>query len=378
MILAKRILLISSILLLGFYTIWSNAGRSPSLPPIQTRMERTLVDGIDSGKGNLLGIQPWMFSEDYASADRFREKIESYLRIAKEKGFLNSKTIVLLPEYLGTWLVVSGEKESVFRADKMQTAMENLVFSNVFSFVWNWFRAKGEDGVSDAVFRMKSKEMLFAYQNTFSQLSKKYSITIVAGSILLPEPFVERGVLIIGDGALRNGSFVFLPDGSVAENSSLKIFPVDDEKPFVRASTLQDLRTISTPAGKIGILVCADSWYPEVYETFRKQNVTMILVPSFVAPDGAMDTVWKGYNGSENPSDVQKGDLGKIKEGEAWLKYALAGRIAKSGASFGMNVFLRGDLWDLGSDGETIFVKGSAFKTSPRIFGASIVNLWLD
>ncbi|PJZ53332.1 nitrilase-related carbon-nitrogen hydrolase [Leptospira adleri] len=377
MIFIKRLLLGSLVFVLGLYTIWSNGGRTPSLPSVQTRLERTLVDGVDSGKGNLLGIQPWMLSEDYASADRFREKIESYLLVAKERGFLNPKTIVVFPEYLGTWLVVSGEKESVYGADRMKEAMENLVLSNVFSFVRNWFRSKGEDGVSDAVFRMKSKEMLFAYQNTFSALSKKYSITIVAGSILLPEPSVEGGIIRIGEGSLQNGSFVFLPDGSVAENSSLKIFPVDDEKPFVRASSLKDLKTVSTPAGKIGILVCADSWYPEVYETFRKENVTMVLVPSFVAPDKAMDEIWKGYNGSENPSDIQKEDIGKIREGQAWLKYALAGRISKSGASFGMNVFLRGDLWDLGSDGETIFVSGSTSKTHPRIYGASIVNLWL-
>ncbi|MBM9502419.1 carbon-nitrogen hydrolase [Leptospira sp. 201903071] len=377
MSLTKRILGVSLIFLLGFYTIWSNIGRTPSLQPIQTRVERTLGDGANLNRGNLLGIQPWMSAEDYASADRFREKIESYFLLAQKRGFLNPKTIVVLPEYLGTWLVVAGEKESVFRAGRLKEAMENLVLSNFFSFVWNWIRAEGEDGVSDAVFRMKSKDMLVAYQNTFSGLSKKYSVTIVAGSILLPEPFVEEGFLRIGDGALQNGSFVFLPDGRVAENSSLKIYPVEDEKPFVRASSVKNLRTVSTPAGKLGILVCADSWYPEVYETFRKQNVNLVVVPSFVAPNGAMDEIWKGYNGSENPPDIQRGDIGRIREGEAWLKYALAGRMSSSGAAFGMNVFLRGDLWDLGSDGETIFVKGSTSMTHSRIYGASIVNLWL-
>ncbi|AOP36087.1 carbon-nitrogen hydrolase [Leptospira tipperaryensis] len=377
MILTKRFLIGSLIFLFSFYTIWSNTGRSPSENSVQTRLERTLDDGEDFAKGNLLGIQPWMLQEDYSSADRFREKIESYLVLAQKRGFLNPKTIVVLPEYLGTWLVVSGEKESVYGADRIQTAMENLVLSNFFSFIWNWVQAKGEDRVSDAIFRMKSKDMLFAYQNAFSTLSKKYSLTIVAGSILLPEPSVEGGIIRIGRGPLQNGSFVFLPDGKVAENSSLKIYPVDDEKPFVRASSLQDLKTISTPAGKIGILVCADSWYPAVYETFRKQNVNIIVVPSFVSSNGAMDEVWKGYNGSENPSDIQKGDIGTIREGEAWLKYALAGRISKSGASFGMNVFLRGELWDLGSDGETIFLSDSHAKTQPRIHGASIVNLWL-
>ncbi|TGL93534.1 carbon-nitrogen hydrolase [Leptospira barantonii] len=360
------------------YSIWSHTGRSASSTTIDSRLQRIESLGRDVQKGNLLGIQPWMFPGDYSNERNFLNKIDSYLVEADREKFLNPKTIVVFPEYLGTWLVIADEKNSVANSEKIEDAMQTLILSNPISFVWNLFRARGDDGVRDALFRMKAEKMLSIYSNVFSSLARKYKITVVAGSILLPEPTIESGRIRIGTGSLKNVSFVFLPDGSVAENSPQKIYPIEDEKPFVAASPRENLRSIQTPAGRIGVLVCADSWYPEVYEIFKKQNVDFILVPSYVAPNGAMSEIWKGYNGSSNPADVRSEDIGKIVEGEAWLKYAMAGRLSKSGASYGINVFLRGSLWDLGSDGETILVSHSQVKTFPKIEGASIVNLWLN
>ena len=52
---------------------------------------------------------------------------------------------------------------------------------------------------------------LFAadYQSLFGGLAETYGVTIVAGSIVLPEPRVEEGVLLVGDGPLYNVSLVF-------------------------------------------------------------------------------------------------------------------------------------------------------------------------
>ncbi|WP_061260968.1 nitrilase-related carbon-nitrogen hydrolase [Leptospira interrogans] len=365
-------------LILIFYGIWSYTDRSSWEQTPDSRLKRIESFGKDLKKGNLLGIQPWMYPIDYSNEINFSKKIQSYLEEASKKGYINPKTIVVFPEYLGTWLVVAGEKTSVVRSDKLEDSMRTLILSNPVSFIFNFFKAQGKDKIRDALFRMKAEKMLSIYSNTFSGMAKKWGVTIVAGSILLPEPYILEGKIQIRNGALKNVSYVFLPDGRVAENSPEKIYPIEDEKPFVAASTLKNLKIIQSPMGKIGVLVCADSWYPEVYEIFKKQNVNFVVVPSYVAPDGAMSEVWKGYNGSKNPTDIRLEDVHRISEGEAWLKYALAGRILKSGATHGMNVFLRGSLWDLGSDGEIILVHRSMVRTFPKIYGASIVNLWLD
>ncbi|WP_061296376.1 nitrilase-related carbon-nitrogen hydrolase [Leptospira interrogans] len=365
-------------LILILYGIWSYTDRSSWEQTPDSRLKRIESFGKNLKKGNLLGIQPWMYPIDYSNEINFSKKIQSYLEEASKKGYINPKTIVVFPEYLGTWLVVAGEKTSVVKSDKLEGSMRTLILSNPVSFIFNFFKAQGKDKIRDALFRMKAEKMLSIYSNTFSGMAKKWGVTIVAGSILLPEPYILEGKIQIRNGALKNVSYVFLPDGRVAENSPEKIYPIEDEKSFVAASTFKNLKIIQSPMGKIGVLVCADSWYPEVYEIFKKQNVNFVVVPSYVAPDGAMSEVWKGYNGSKNPTDIRLEDVHRISEGEAWLKYALAGRILKSGATHGMNVFLRGSLWDLGSDGEIILVHRSMVRTFPKIYGASIVNFWLD
>ncbi|WP_036041443.1 nitrilase-related carbon-nitrogen hydrolase [Leptospira alstonii] len=378
MIFTRRYCLSFFLLIVLCYGFWSYTGRFASTEPSDSRLERVENVGKDLKKGNLLGIQPWMFSRDYSSERNFLNKIESYLKEAEKNGFINPKTIVVFPEYLGTWLVAADEKTSVTESVKIEDAMQTLVFSNLVLFVWNFSKAEAKDSVKDALFRMKAEKMLSIYSNTFSNLARRWGITIVAGSILLPEPSIVGGKLQIGKGSLKNGSYVFFPDGTVAENSPQKIYPIEDEKNFVKASSPENLKIVQSPAGKIGVLVCADSWYPEVYEIFKKQNVDFVVVPSYVSPNDAMSEVWKGYNGALPPADVRSEDVGGISEGEAWLRYALAGRISKSGATHGINVFLRGSLWDLGSDGEIILIRRSKVQTFPKISGASIVNLWLD
>ncbi|TGK28993.1 carbon-nitrogen hydrolase [Leptospira gomenensis] len=374
----KRYSLFALIVLIVSYILWSVSDRNSVYSISETRLDRIVSEGKDQKKGNLLGISPWMIPSDYSSETAFREKLEFYFRKAEEKGWLDTKTVAVLPEYLGTWLVVANEKSSVYRSASIEEAMQTLVLSNLGSFTGNLVSAKGKDKIRDAVFRMKAETMLTIYRRTFSNLAKRYGITIVAGSILLPEPTVTEGVLKIGTGELRNGSFVFFADGTVSGNSPHKLYPIEEEKSFVSGASPESLQAVETPVGNIGVLVCADSWYPGVYKTFKKQNIKYVLVPSFVSPNGAMSGIWKGYNGSETPKDVNPKDIGVITEGKAWLKYALAGRMTDSGASYGINVFLRGSLWDLGSDGETILVRGADVKTFPKSESGSLVNVWID
>jgi hypothetical protein len=214
--------------------------------------------------------------------------------------------------------------------------------------------------------------MANAYFKTFSYLASKYEVTIVAGSIILPEPYTdEKGVLRVKPGEkLYNMTAVFNPNGSMSPQLVKKIYPIEDEKGFVCAADLNALPVFDTPTGKLGVLICADSWYPE-----------LLAVPSYATGDGLWGKPWAGYNGGAMPGDVDKNDVGKITEREAWKKYAMGGRVASAHIGFGVNVFLRGKLWDLGSDGETVVTgDGHVLDGSPiniEQAGASITNVWI-
>jgi len=348
-----------------FWVVWANWSFKSELPPVISEISTVSQISCDNCGNedsitlnrNIVGIQPYMLETDYLTQEQFQAKLDSYFKTANDQGFFRENTIVLLPEYLGTWLIIADEKKSVANAGNLTWAMAQLVLSNPIQFSKYYGKSdKESDRIAAALFRMKAERMAGIYQTVFGQLSQKYQVYIAAGSILLPGPEVKDGILVIDvEESIYNTSFIFDPNGGLNPQSIRKAFPIESEHPFVTASPASDIPTFDLPFGKIGVLVCADSWYPESYQAI--EGVDVVLVNSYCAVDGAMDIPWAGYNGAPPPIDVDPNDIGVLNEKQAWEKYALPGRINNSGASIGANVFLRGQLWDLGTDGQPFFIR---------------------
>ncbi len=333
--------------------------------------------GTDSGRGNIVSIQPYMLPGDYASEQSFYKTLDAYLKQAQSKGWLNKNTVVSFPEYLGTWLVIAGEKKAVFDAKTVDAAMRTMVLSNLFSFLPDYLSAKTTDKSASALFRMKAKRMASVYNEAFSVLAKQYSVTIVAGSIVLPEPEIKDGSLTVHDGILYNVSVVYRPDGKADEKIIKKAFPIADELVFTCKADAAGIPVYNTPAGKMAVLICADSWYPECYKNASARHVDFVIVPSYVEGNGAFKNPWPGYSGFDNPADIDKSDIGKITILEGWVRYALPGRMKEAGLKNGIITFLHGQFWDLGSDMHFVLVKdGETIVKQPEA-DASVVNLWL-
>jgi hypothetical protein len=134
-----------------------------------------------------------------------------------------------------------------------------------------------------------------------------------------------------------------------------------------------------TPAGRLGVLICADSWYPQAYVPLKEHEISLLAVPSYdVFGMQKWNQAWLGYDGWQSPADIAHDDVMKITEAQAWAKYSLAGRIRSSGAPYGMNVFLRGKLWDqdLGGRPATL-VSGNDVFVEEQTQKAAILSLWL-
>ncbi len=213
------------------------------------RIEEVVDEGKDRGKGNLLGIQPYMERADYASETAFDARINAYLKLAADKGWIRSRTIITLPEHLGTWLVAAGESPAMYTASTITTAMQPLVLRHLSRFALEFLRAREKDRVTASLFRVKAGEMARIYQSVFARLAKEYAVTIVGGSILLPEPSVLNGTITAGKGKLYNTAFLFHPDGRVDGQFSRKIYPTEAELPFVAAAPPGELPVFETPPG---------------------------------------------------------------------------------------------------------------------------------
>ena len=376
----KKLFILTSIIsiLLFSYNIWSLLDRKP--PNVFSEGCSTELEefGTNSGQGNIVGIQPKVSPIDFANEANFFNKLDAYLQEAKQANYLTKNTVVLFPEYIGTWLVVAGEKEGVYTASSITDAAKLMINSNLARFLLTYLDApQVSDRVKYSLFSMKSEEMADIYHRTFSQLSNKYQVTIVAGSILLPEPTIKGNVLSVNKGNLYNISVIYKADGNPYPEIIKKVFLTSDEQPFTKPSKINELPVFDLPIGKTSVLICADSWYTENYQHLDSLKAEIALVPSFCSSDGKMTEKWKGYDGYPTPDDVEKLDIGTISEQNAWLKYSLSARSQKTSIKQGMNVFLRGRLWEMGSDGNTIVLKDRETKLSNSINGATIVCLWL-
>jgi predicted amidohydrolase len=359
------------------WALWCSLGRDHEWKQSELLLDVTEQLANDSVcSRNIVGIQPYMFTSDYTSEAHFYNKLNGYFEAANLAGYFKDRTIVLLPEYLGTWLVIDQEKSAVAEASTIQNALALMVVSNPVKFSRQWFYGAEEDRAAASIFRMKAEEMARIYSTTFKFLATAYHVTINAGSIVLPGPRVENNdILVDTQQPLNNVSFVFNPDGSIQPSVVRKSFPIGTELPFIQASPLADLPVFDLPMGKTVVLVCADSWYPASYQRAKELGAEIILVGSYCSGTNTMSQSWKGYDGQGLPTDVDPEDISRLREGEAWVKYALPGRIAQAGVATGMNIFLRGELWDLGTDGQPFAVAKGARIEARKSDQAGIWNL---
>jgi hypothetical protein len=357
------------------WVIWSVSGRR-----YETVAPQTFLDHFEEIRSdtncmrNIVAVQPFMIPDDYLSRDRFYAKMDAYFQAARNQHYFGEKTVVVLPEYIASWLVLLNEKRSVVRASNLEAAMRTMILSNPVSFLRHFLTSEEGERTAAALFRMKAHDMAHVYADVFSTLARQYGVTIAGGSLVLPGPVVkDKSIIPDPDEPLYNAGFVFHADGSIDPQVVRKVFPISSELPFTRACLLRDLPVFDLPVGRTAILICADSWYPETYYHIDSLGAEVVLVPSFAGGDNSMEGFWQGYDGAPPPGDVDSYDIGRITARQAWVKYALPGRLTQTSAVVGVNVFLRGNFWELGSDGMTLMVKDGKLM---HVGDASRAGIW--
>lgn len=363
---------------IALWLTWSFTGRNYSELKPESFLDHMETVSVDSACArNIVAIQPYMLTSDYLTEERFYNKLNLYFDAARQQGYFNERTVVLLPEYLAAWLVIVNEKQSVATAASIDEAMRIIILSNPVSFMIQYLRSGlGHNRTASAIFKMKAAVMAEVYSTVFSQLAKKYQVTIVGGSILLPGPSVrERTIVTDLSASLYNITCIFHPDGSIDSQVVKKAFPIQAELPLIQACPVKDIPVFDLPAGKTAVLICADSWYPESYKQADSLKAEIVLVNSYATGNNTMTGLWKGYDGSAMPSDVDPRDVGSLTELEAWKKYALPGRLSSTGAHIGVTVFLRGQLWDLGADGTLFLLQDNQLLETGQSEKAGIWNL---
>ncbi len=360
---------------LSSYLVWTEQ-RPVAHYLSDLRVTLAVNEGEPADRGNLLGIQPELFPADYQSLERLHLKLAAYLQNARDQGLVNDKTVVVLPEHIGTWLMLKGEKNEVYQALHAKEAMNWLSASNPFLFARAWISATGDNRTEDAYLRMKASAMARDYQALFGGLAKEFGVTLVAGSITLPNPSVEQEQLVIGQGALYNASLVFNPNGLPVGQPQRQLYPIYDERGFIEPGDENIVNVVDTPAGRLGVLVGSDSWYPDNYRKLNAQGAQLIAVPAFVLGRDTWDRPWRGFKSVSTPPEISLKPE-ELSEGEAWRRLTLISQQPVSQATAGMSVFLRGQFWDLGTAGHSFLSNNGHVNADGESRGARLLNVWL-
>lgn len=100
----------------------------------------------------------------------------------------------------------------------------------------------------------------------FSYFSVSYNINIIAGS--MPE---------VIDGQLYNVGYLCKRDGTVERYEKIHVTP--DEKKIWGMQGGSEVKVFDTDCGKIGILICYDSEFPELSRILADQGMNILFVP---------------------------------------------------------------------------------------------------
>ncbi|MBW2940252.1 carbon-nitrogen hydrolase family protein [Zhongshania aquimaris] len=114
-------------------------------------------------------------------------------------------------------------------------------------------------------------------QSQLAHLAAKYNLTLVAGTIPTPAP----------DGRVYATSFVYGPDGCcLGQYRKMHLFDADvaDAQGSYRESDSyapgDDVVVLETPFGRIGVGICYDLRFPELFRQMFELKADIVVLPS--------------------------------------------------------------------------------------------------
>lgn len=346
----KKILITAAALAAAALYVWW-PGFEPDLSePVKLHLIAAQSFGADAGQGNIVGIEPVMEPLDYATPDRFRAKLAGYLGAAKERGWLTPKTIVLLPEHIGTGLLFVDAKSRSYSKEGVTVAALPLIAANLPSFIKNMVIFDEHDSATAAFIRTRNRVAADAQLAVYSSLADDYSVTIVAGSSAIMTPGAFPDSLSYGHGPVFNASFVFGADGKPIIDATRKLTLSEQETGALTPGQARFLFPYEVAGRKAGILIGRDASSEEAMKALTDKGADLILVPSFSSFDNDGQS-------QQSPTPAM---------------------LRKNGIRWGMKVNLKGALWGYGGRGQAwVLDDGTARIPEDAGDGAAIYSLWL-
>lgn len=154
------------------------------------------------------------------------------------------------------------------------------------------------------------------------------------------------------------------------------MFPTRHELSFLNNGRGERLQVLDTPAGRLGVLIGTDSWYPDTYATLVERQVELLAIPAALNQSGRWQQPWPGFDAELVPGDVRLAP-NSLSNAEAWQRLAVGERLLASGARGAAVAFAHSRLWNAVEDGQSLLGSPQGMRQANPGGGAQLVNLWL-
>ncbi len=126
-------------------------------------------------------------------------------------------------------------------------------------------------------------------QGFLAKQAREFGIILVAGTMPMSTRPAESGrtVETVADGRVRPSSLVYSPQGLImARYDKMHLFDVevaDKQAQYMESRSFEagsSIVTVDTPLGRLGLSICYDLRFPELYRRLLDEGAEIITVPS--------------------------------------------------------------------------------------------------
>ncbi|MES2483908.1 MAG: carbon-nitrogen hydrolase family protein [Pseudomonadota bacterium] len=151
---------------------------------------------------------------------------------------------------------------------------------------WIWRLAPGKDGA--LIGQLHARLLDNAVDigrgdlSPLCQAARAHAVTVVCG--------LNECDRLGRSGTLYNSVVVIGPEGSLL-NRHRKLMPTNPERMVHGFGDASGLRTVDTPAGRVGTLICWENYMPLARYALYQQGVEVYIAPTYDAGDGWVSTM---------------------------------------------------------------------------------------
>lgn len=290
-------------------------------------------------QANLVAVQARMRLADYASPERFRERMAELMERAIRTVDRSLPTLIAYPEAIGLWLSFVPFYYDLIKDCQSLTQAALRVLPRQAPRLLRVALKHRVFGLP-TVFLDTALQAERWYRDCFSELARASGAYVVAGSIYTPfiEEEIGKGRYFLSN-RVHNISYLFAPNGLCLHRvAKVNLVSPDETGVGFQPGDRAGLLPVDTDLGRLGIAICYDGFHHSLIERYDALGAEIIVQPSY----------------NQHPWDAPNQNDPRLLESQVWLEHGLAALIqGRRHIRFGLNPMLVGRIFDMEAEGRS-------------------------